>query len=173
MFVCCVCCVFVCFDYPPTHQSAQAPAQTHLTLHPTCPPTHVQVSTINPGFHRTEMNKVAVQGLEACWSKVAPEVQAQYGPAYFEGCKDFVKTHTEDVVFDPINVVRALEHAVTSTRPRVQYRVGLDAKYGLVWTQIFPLRVGEKVIYALTTNKKMRSIVGLEKPAALAEAGGP
>lgn len=109
------------------------------------------------------MNKVAVQGLEACWNKVSPEIQAQYGPAYFEGCKEFVKTHTEDVVFDPINVVKALEHAVTSTRPRVQYRVGLDAKYGLVWTQIFPLRVGEKVIYALTTNKKMRSIVGVQK----------
>lgn len=121
----------------------------------------IKVSTINPGFHRTEMNKVAVKGLEICWSKVDPVIQAQYGQSYFEGCRDFVKTHTEDVVFDPINVVRAMEHAVTCTRPRIQYRVGLDAKYGLVWTQIFPLRVGEKLIYALTTNKKMRSIVGL------------
>jgi len=136
-------------------------------------PWGIKVSTINPGFHRTEMNKVAVQGLEACWAKVPPTIQAQYGPSYFEGCKEFVKTHTEDVVFDPINVVRALEHAVTCTRPRVQYRVGLDAKYGLVWTQIFPLRVGEKVIYALTTNKKMRTIVGLKSAGETAQAEAP
>lgn len=56
-----------------------------------------------------------------------------------------------------------MEHAVCSTRPRVQYRVGIDAKYGLVWSQIFPLRVGEKFMYALTTNAKMRQIVGLSK----------
>jgi len=46
----------------------------------------------------------------------------------------------------------------------------LDAKYGLVWTQIFPLRMGEKIIYALTTNKKMRSIVGLKPVEKAMEA---
>jgi len=46
----------------------------------------------------------------------------------------------------------------------------LDAKYGLVWTQIFPLRMGEKIIYALTTNKKMRSIVGLKPVGKAMEA---
>jgi retinol dehydrogenase-16 len=136
-------------------------------------PWGIKVSTINPGFHRTEMNKVAVQGLEACFDKVPLTIQAQYGPAYFEGCKEFVKTHTEDVAFDSINVVRALEHAVTGTRPRVQYRVGLDAKYGLVWTQILPLRVGEKIIYALTTSKKMRTIVGLKPVGEAAQAKAP
>eukprot|EP00624_Nannochloropsis_granulata_P001371 evm.model.NODE_16645_length_15759_cov_30.505997.5 len=136
-------------------------------------PWGIKVSTINPGFHRTEMNMVAVQGLEGCWAKVPPAIQAQYGSSYFEGCKKFVKKHTEEVVFDPINVVRALEHAVTCTRPRVQYRVGLDAKYGLVWTQILPLRVGEKLIYALTTNKQMRSIVGLKPVGKAAEVEDP
>lgn len=63
-----------------------------------------------------------------------------------------------------------MEHAVCSTRPRVQYRVGIDAKYGLVWSQIFPLRVGEKVVYALTTNAKMRQIVGLQKEEEQGEA---
>lgn len=56
-----------------------------------------------------------------------------------------------------------MEHAVCSTRPRVQYRVGIDAKYALVWSQIFPLRIGEKVVYATSTNAKMRQIVGLKK----------
>lgn len=109
------------------------------------------------------MNNVAVKGLEACWSKVSPEIQAQYGQNYIDGCKEFVRLHTEEMVFDPINVVRALEHATTCTRPRVQYRVGLDAKYGFVWSQIFPLRFGEKVFYAVSTNRKMRSIVGLKE----------
>ena len=68
---------------------------------------------------------------------------------------------------------KAMEHAVTATRPRVQYRVGLDAKYGLVWSQIFPLRVGEKVIYAMTTNAKMRKINGLKKEATPKAAEAP
>ncbi len=63
-----------------------------------------------------------------------------------------------------------MEHAVCSTRPRVQYRVGIDAKYGLVWSQIFPLRIGEKVVYQITTNAKMRSIVGLREEEAAGAA---
>lgn len=62
-----------------------------------------------------------------------------------------------------------MEHAVCATRPRVQYRVGIDSKYGLVWSQIFPLRIGEKVVYQLTTNRKMRSIVGLGGPEGTAQ----
>jgi len=97
------------------------------------------------------MNNVAVQGLEACWAKVAPEVKEQYGdkyvgvrlclgagclwldgltsvagmrshhllcvhthrhthrliyPRYFEGCREFVRVHTEEMVFDAVNVTR-------------------------------------------------------------------
>ena len=62
-----------------------------------------------------------------------------------------------------------MEHAACATRPRVQYRVGIDAKYGLVWSQIFPLRIGEKIVYAITTNAKMRKIVGLKPVAAATE----
>jgi len=70
----------------------------------------------------------------------------------------------------PTHTAQAMEHAVCSTRPRVQYRVGIDAKYGLVWSQIFPLRIGEKVVYQITTNAKMRSIVGLRKEEAAGAA---
>ena len=52
---------------------------TYLILHNQPYTPHTQVSTINPGFHRTEMNNVAVQGLEACWAKVPEPVKAQYG----------------------------------------------------------------------------------------------
>lgn len=49
-------------------------------------------------------------------------------------------------------------HAVTSTRPRVQYRVGVDAKFIFPWTQIFPLRIGELMAYYASTNKGMRKL---------------
>jgi hypothetical protein len=65
---------------------------------------------------------------------------------------------------------QAMEHAVMSTRPRIQYRVGMDAKYGLVWTQLFPLRIGEMIIYGLTTNPAMRAVKGLSPPSPRLQA---
>lgn len=56
-----------------------------------------------------------------------------------------------------------MEHALTAIWPRVQYRVAIDSKYGLVWSQILPLRLGERMIYYMTTNWRMRRIVGLSK----------
>ena len=53
-------------------------------------------------------------------------------------------------------VLQAYMHAVTCTRPRIQYRVGIDAKYLFPWLQIFPLRVGEAIAYYAATDATMR-----------------
>jgi hypothetical protein len=51
-----------------------------------------------------------------------------------------------------------------STRPRLQYRVGIDAKYMFPWLQLLPLRIGEMFAYSASTNAGMRKIVGLKSP---------
>lgn len=33
------------------------------------------------------------------------------GHRYFEGCREFVRLHTEEMVFDPVNVVRVRAYA--------------------------------------------------------------
>lgn len=58
--------------------------------------------------------------------------------------------------------VQGLEQALTARWPRVQYRIGIDAKYGLVWSQILPSRIGELIVYFATTNAGMRTVKGVE-----------
>jgi retinol dehydrogenase 16 len=133
-------------------------------------PWGIKVLTITPGFHRTEMNHMAVAGLKGVWERVPEEKKQEYGPDYIQGCEQVVKTFTSDAAYDPVHVINAMEHAVMSTRPRIQYRVGMDAKYGLVWTQLFPLRIGEMIIYGLTTNPAMRAVKGLSPPSPRLQA---
>ena len=64
---------------------------------------------MNPGFHRTEMNQVAVQGLRNCWAQVPKEMKEEYGEPYFEGCEEMVRLHTEKEVYDPKNVINVRE----------------------------------------------------------------
>ena len=49
-------------------------------------------------------------------------------------------------------------HALTSTRPKIQYRVGIDAKALFPFLQIFPLRIGEIIAYRASTTPGMRTI---------------
>jgi hypothetical protein len=50
---------------------------------------------------------------------------------------------------------------VLSVRPRFQYRVGVDARFLFVWTEILPKRIGEHISYMLATTKGMRTVRGL------------
>ena len=43
-----------------------------------------QVSTINPGFHRTEINHNASETLRVAFEKAPKEVQAEYGEEYLQ-----------------------------------------------------------------------------------------
>jgi hypothetical protein len=64
-----------------------------------------QVSTINPGFHRTEMNNVAVETLRASWDRTPEEIRKQYGEEYIKGASMFVKAFTNDMAYNPVHVV--------------------------------------------------------------------
>ena len=48
------------------------------------PPTIRQVSTINPGFHRTEINHNAAETLRVAFERAPKEVQAEYGEEYLQ-----------------------------------------------------------------------------------------
>lgn len=45
------------------------------------------MSTINPGFHRTEINHNAADTLRVAFEKAPKEVQADYGEDYLQVCK--------------------------------------------------------------------------------------
>ena len=123
-------------------------------------PWGITVSTINPGFHRTEINRNATDNLKLLFEKAPQEVQEQYGEEYLHATSAAITHYTETNALDPKNVIRAYVHAITSTRPKAQYRVGIDAKGLFPFLQIFPLRVGEIIAYYASTTPGMRVIRG-------------
>ena len=134
-------------------------------------PWGITVSTINPGFHRTEINHNAADTLKVTFEKAPQEIQEQYGEEYLHATSDAMTRFTEANALDPKNVIRAYVHAITSARPKVQYRVGIDAKGLFPFLQIFPLRVGEIVAYYASTTPEMRVIRGAKWDQASAPAG--
>jgi hypothetical protein len=42
------------------------------------------VITLNPGFHRTEINHNAAGTLQGVWERLPKELQDQYGEAYVQ-----------------------------------------------------------------------------------------
>lgn len=46
----------------------------------------------------------------------------------------------------PLEVARAVEHALTASRPKTRYVVGRDAKMRLVLTRLLPTRVMDRVV---------------------------
>jgi len=120
----------------------------------------ITVSTINPGFHRTEINHNAAGALKATFEKAPREIQEEYGEEYLGATAEATTRFTETQALDPKNVIRAYVHAITSTRPKVQYRVGIDAKGLFPFLQIFPLRVGEICAYYASTTSGMRVVRG-------------
>lgn len=42
------------------------------------------MSTINPGFHRTEINHNAAETLRVAFERAPKEVQAEYGEEYLQ-----------------------------------------------------------------------------------------
>ncbi len=123
-------------------------------------PWGITVSTLNPGFHRTEINHNAADTLRVAFEKAPKEIQEEYGETYLRATSEAMTEFTEKKALDPKNVIRAYVHAITSTRPKVQYRVGIDAKGLFPFLQIFPLRVGEILAYYASTCPEMRVVPG-------------
>ena len=83
------------------------------------------VSVVEPGFMRTPIIDGIAEKMRTVWvDHVSNDVKERWGEAYFsdwltEGTK--MAAQTAD---DPIKAVRAVCHAVTSSKPRIRYRPG-------------------------------------------------
>ena len=134
----------------------------------------ITVSTLNPGFHRTEINHNAADSLRVAFERAPKDIQEDYGEEYLHATSDAMQKFTVDNALDPKNVTRAYIHAITSTRPKVQYRVGIDAKGLFPFLQIFPLRVGEICAYYASTTPEMREVRGAKwDKQPVADAASP
>ncbi|CAF0792346.1 unnamed protein product [Adineta ricciae] len=93
-------------------------------------PWGLHVSIIEPGFMRTPIVQDLNKTFDDFCNKLSTDAQERWG-------KDYLKEHFQGRAVnlfikyaeDPMKVVRALEHAVTSTKPSIRYRPGWQATF--------------------------------------------
>ena len=94
----------------------------------------LRVSVIEPAFMRTPILRKHGQAVHELRTELSTDVQQRWGDEFFQshfGRKPMIFVRWAE---DPIKVVRDLQHAVTSTAPRIRYRSGWQSEF--VW---FPL----------------------------------
>ena len=88
-------------------------------------PWNLRVSIIEPGFMRTAILQGRPKSFSDFWGTLSSDAQERWGDAYL---KEHVGALLGNALIkhaeDPIKVVRALEHAVMNTVPRIRYRPG-------------------------------------------------
>ncbi|RPH80553.1 MAG: SDR family NAD(P)-dependent oxidoreductase, partial [Nitrospiraceae bacterium] len=107
-------------------------------------PWGIQVSIIEPGAIATpiwEKSAKTAEGLEASASE---EAKALYGEAIIR-VRDAVVQAAQRAIA-PEAVVRAVHHALTSSRPHTRYLVGSDAKLRAWMVKWLPDRVQDRLL---------------------------
>ena len=94
-------------------------------------PWQLRVSIVEPGWLRTPIIRGHARLLRDLWSDVSVDVKKRWGDAFFN---ELIEKSVVDSPFinnaeDPMKVIRALEHAVMCTSPRLRYRPDLQGKF--------------------------------------------
>jgi NAD(P)-dependent dehydrogenase (short-subunit alcohol dehydrogenase family) len=127
-----------------------------LELHP----FGIRVCTVEPGAIATPAVDKTLGDIEQVVEDLPADAQAQYGPML----RNFARRAyaMEKSGSSPDVVARAVHHALTSSRPRIRYRVGKHAKLLTTLPKILP----ESILDAIRLR-----MFGLAAPAAAGQAG--
>ena len=104
----------------------------------------VHVALIEPGSVATPIWEKAGETTVEVREKMDPEAQRLYGPV-LEGM-DKIVAETAARGIPPVEVARAVEHALTASKPRTKYLVGRDAKLRAKLVKVMPDRVMDRAI---------------------------
>lgn len=107
-------------------------------------PWGISVSIIEPGAVATPLWEKGAKTGEAMLAAAPPEALVLYG----EAIEAFRKTsaHAARNAADPLDVARAVEHALTAARPKTRYVVGRRAKIGAAMALLVPDRVRDNMV---------------------------
>ena len=88
-------------------------------------PWDLQVSIIEPGAMRTPMAEQVEETIKNIWLQSPIEVRERWGETFFDHCLQRA-VHSPFIRYaeSPEKVVRAIEHAIMSSTPRIRYRPG-------------------------------------------------
>lgn len=124
--------------------SKSAFAKLSDTLRLEMHPFGVRVSAIEPGSIATPAVDKTLGDIEQVIRKLPPEAQAQYGSMIRNmGRRGYAMEKSGSA---PDVVAAAVHHALTSSRPRIRYRVGKHAKLLSMLPRILPESVMDTLV---------------------------
>ena len=102
------------------------------------------MSIIEPGAVATPIWEKSAKTAEAMLGAVPPESFALYADAIQAVRK--TAEHAAKNAVDPIEVARAVEHALTAARPRTRYVIGREAKIRAAMALLVPDRLRDSLV---------------------------
>jgi len=107
-------------------------------------PSGIQVSVIEPGAVRTMIFEKTTRYGDQVLARLPEEGTRLYGKMA-QVVIDFFTTMEKNAL-PPDRVARVIEHALTATRPRTRYLVGLDARIQALLPWLLPDRIRDDLV---------------------------
>ena len=104
----------------------------------------VHVAIVEPGAVATKIWDKGVAAADELQSQAPPEVETIYGKLIAAVRREAAKAAERGI--PPDDVARAIEHALTTPRPRARYPVGRDAKMRIRVAGLLPDRVFDALV---------------------------
>nr|MDQ2959820.1 SDR family NAD(P)-dependent oxidoreductase [Candidatus Dormibacteraeota bacterium] len=117
-------------------------------------PWGISVSLIEPGAVKTPIWDKGKQAGEDLLSKAPAQIRQLYGRAV--EIASSIAEHENRTGVDPIEVARAIEHALLAPRPKTRYAVGRQARILIPLTRFMPDRLKDELI--LRVGKLPRTV---------------
>jgi short-subunit dehydrogenase len=108
---------------------------------------HIQVTTINPSFHKTPLVDTMGDVYTKQWDQLEDKVKMEYGEKYFERVREICVDIPQSLKWD-MNVV--IEQVVQCLRMKYippEIIIGTDAKYALLLLRMLPSYIIDFIFY--------------------------
>ena len=116
-------------------------------------PWGLRVSIIEPGWLRTGIIQGHDRLIRELWSKLPSEIQNRWGDNFFNELIEKSVTNSPFIknAEDPMKVVRALQHAVSNTEPRIRYHPDWQGTLIFYPLSMFPAWLADILFVKLAT----------------------
>lgn len=114
-------------------------------------PWRIPVSLIEPGPIRTDMWADALTDYDAMTERLTPQHRELYA-AHLAGSRKLLG-RMQKLAADPKRVVKAVDHALTSRRPKRRYLLDVVSRAQKAVVAVTPTAVNDAVLAAATTSK--------------------
>jgi NAD(P)-dependent dehydrogenase (short-subunit alcohol dehydrogenase family) len=111
-------------------------------------PWGISVSLIEPGAVKTPIWDKGLRAGAELLRNAPPEVHSLYGAAVEIATR--MAAHENETGVEPIEVARAVEHALLSSRPRTRYPVGRQARLLIPLSRLLPDRLKDELLLRIS-----------------------